>query len=123
MPPASAPLPVVLHVPHASVEIPADVRQTLTISDKELERELLRMTDRYTDELFAVPGATSVLFPVSRLVVDPERFPEDADEPMSRGGMGAVYTRTSDGDALRGDLTVEERAALLERFYHPHHAR
>lgn len=44
------------------------------------------MTDRYTDELFAFPetAATTIAFPMSRLVVDPERFTDDALEPMSR---------------------------------------
>jgi len=40
-------------------------------------------------------------FSVSRLVVDPERLPDDASESMSAKGMGAVYTRTSDGAPLR----------------------
>jgi hypothetical protein len=55
------------------------------------------MTDRYTDELFALPAevAVSVVFAVSRLAVDPEPFTDDADEPMARKGMGIVYTRTA----------------------------
>jgi len=82
------------------------------------------MTDRYTAELFALPSsiATTITFPVSRLVVDPERFTDDAVETMSRMGMGAIYTRTSDGCPLRHDPSAGERAALLTRFYDPHHA-
>jgi N-formylglutamate amidohydrolase len=38
-----------------------------------------------------------VVFPVSRLVCDVERFPDDADEPMALRGMGAVYVKTTDG--------------------------
>jgi len=41
------------------------------------------------------------VFPVSRLVVDVERFPDDEDEPMAGRGMGAVYTRLSSGERLR----------------------
>jgi N-formylglutamate amidohydrolase len=81
------------------------------------------MTDRYTDELFALPAsaATMLRFPVSRLVVDPERFVDDADEPMAACGMGVIYTRASDGRRLRADPTPAERASLLARFYEPHH--
>ena len=32
-----------------------------------------------------------------RLVMDPERFPDDRDEAMAAKGMGAVYVSTSDG--------------------------
>jgi N-formylglutamate amidohydrolase len=42
---------------------------------------------------------------------------------MARVGMGAIYTRTSTGRPLRLDPTSVERAGLLSRFYHPHHAR
>ena len=116
---------MILHIPHSSREIPAEVRRTLLLDDAELERELTRMTDAWTDELFpgaAGSGDAAVVFPVSRLVVDPERFEDDALEPMAEVGMGAVYTNTSQGGRLRGPLSERERQALLERYYRPHHA-
>lgn len=114
----------VMHIPHSSTVIPDDVRNTLVPSDSALKRELLRLTDRYTHELFAPDSAIafSVVFGVSRLVVDPERFTDDALEPMARRGMGAVYTATADGAPLRATLSASDRAGLLERFYAPHHA-
>src|SRR3954462_3005611 len=83
------------------------------------------MTDAYTDELFggALPGVPAAVFPVSRLVVDPERFDDDSVEPMAELGMGGVYERSSTGTRLRAAPTDDERAALLDRFYHPHHDR
>ncbi len=115
----------VVHVPHASPAIPDAVRRTLLLTDEELRRELLLMTDWHTNVLFALPGdlASTVRFPVSRLVVDPERFIDDCSEPMADKGMGAVYTKTSDGKDLRGPLSGEERNALLSAYYYPHHAR
>ena len=77
------------------------------------------MTDWYTDELFDC-GQEQLVFPVSRLVCDPERFRKDADESMSAVGMGAVYTRCSDCSPLRR-VTPEERESLLRRWYDPHH--
>ncbi len=114
----------VVHIPHASTMIPDDVRGTFVLSDDALERELLRLTDRYTDELFALDPAIAipVAFGVSRFVVDPERFSDDALEPMVARGMGAVYTATTDGATLRAGLTRSQRADLLSRFYEPHHA-
>ncbi|HUW08991.1 MAG TPA: N-formylglutamate amidohydrolase [Anaerolineae bacterium] len=116
---------VIIHIPHASTLIPAPERAKLLISEDDLRDELLRMTDRYTDELFDVGGDTAsrLIFPVSRLVCDPERFADDAHEPMAAKGMGAVYTRTSDGHPLRSSLDAEERQRLLERYYEPHHGR
>jgi N-formylglutamate deformylase len=114
----------VTHIPHSSTLVPDDVRRSLVISDSALERELLRLTDRYTDELFVLDPshAVPVVFPVSRLVVDPERFTDDAMEPTAARGMGAVYVATTDGAPLRASLSASERAELLARFYEPHHA-
>jgi N-formylglutamate deformylase len=115
---------VVVHIPHASLAVPVDVASTLLVTPEELEREILVMTDRYTDELFSLPPtlATSVTFPVSRLVVDPERFTDDACEPMASKGMGVIYTQTSAGRPLRRAPSADERQHLLARFYDPHHA-
>jgi len=116
---------VVLHVPHSARAIPPDVRAGIVLSDAELERELLLMTDAFTDEIFdlGAEGAEVVRFPWSRLVVDPERFVDDLREPMAARGMGVVYTRTSHGAVLRETPTPAERSVLLERFYQPHHGR
>lgn len=114
--------PVVVHIPHASMRVP-DAAPTLALAPHELEAELLAMTDHYTDELFTLPESVAkmVRFPVSRLVVDPERFTDDAHEPMAARGMGVIYTQTSDHRRLRAKPTPAERAALLSRFYEPHH--
>jgi N-formylglutamate amidohydrolase len=116
-------LPLVLHIPHASSVIPADLRETLLLDDDALSRELLAMTDWHTDRLFAFPGTEAVVHPVSRLICDPERFVDDAREPMAAFGMGVVYTRTHRFGILRQPPTQQEREALLNRFYRPHHAR
>lgn len=111
---------IILHVPHASLHIPEEIRSTILLDEQELELELLAMTDRYTDELFAVPGARMIKSPVSRLVVDMERFRSDEDEVMARVGMGAVYECTAAGKRLR-PLTSEVREALLIEYYDPYH--
>jgi len=115
---------VVIHVPHDSTVVPADVRAQFLLDDAELGRELVRMTDHHTHAIFADPGSDAVVVrsPVSRLVVDVERFQDDADEPMAARGMGAVYTSTSQRTALRGRLSADEREALLGAYYRPHHA-
>ena len=57
--------------------------------EERLQRELPRITDWYTDELFdAGAEASRLIFPVSRLVCDPEHFADDANEPMAAKGMG-----------------------------------
>jgi len=114
----------VIHLPHASTIIPAAVRPELLLSDQDLALEVLRMTDHLTDELVAAALSTAqrVCFPVSRLVLDPERFPIDADEPMSRVGMGVIYERTSHGALLRLPPTPAVRQRRLETYYAPHHA-
>lgn len=111
---------VLLHIPHSSTKIPDDVRAGLLIDAEELERELSSITDRHTDELFSAEGADRLVFGFSRLVVDPERFEDDAKEPMAARGMGAVYTRTSTGKPLRSGA---DRAELMARYYEPHHRR
>jgi N-formylglutamate deformylase len=121
--PASSPPFAVLHIPHSATTIPADLRGNILLSDEELGKELLAMTDRYTEELFALPSeeAASVIFTVSRLVLDPERFVDDALELMASRGMGVLYTLGSQGQPIRNAPLPAQKSALLSRFYSPHH--
>jgi len=91
------------------------------LSDAELAREILYMTDMHTDDLYQLAGAARLRFPVSRLVLDPERFADDAQEPMAARGMGVIYTITSRREKLRDPLTAFERAELISTYYDPHH--
>lgn len=112
---------MVLHLPHDSTVIPDLVRDQFLLSDDELDMELARITDHHTFDLFYGTGAQIVRAPVSRLVVDVERFQDDAKEPMSQKGMGAVYTKTSQLTPLRRTLCPEEREDLMRSYYDPHH--
>ena len=122
--PAHLPPWVVMHIPHDATTIPGGVRGQFLGSDEEIREELLLMTDHFTHDLFARPadGDVIVRAPVSRLVVDVERFSDDADEPMAARGMGAIYEVTSRLKRLRRKLTAAERDALIATYYRPHHA-
>ncbi|MFF3570264.1 N-formylglutamate amidohydrolase [Nocardia jiangxiensis] len=124
--PGAADSPVLIHVPHDSRMIPAQVRTHIPLDDVELSAELSRMTDAHTAMLAEQSAARAEVRPwlfvneLSRLVVDPERFPDEREE-MRAVGMGAVYTRTSHGARLRRDDPEHEKA-LLARYYEPYAA-
>jgi len=105
----------ILHIPHASTDLPSEVE--FLLGHESLAYEVDAMTDHHTDLLFHLPGAQRCVFPVSRLVVDPERFIEDE---MEQVGMGVVYTHTSSGKRLR-QISPRQRQYLIDQYYHPHH--
>jgi N-formylglutamate deformylase len=121
--PGAAHSPVILHVPHSAREIPAEVRSGIVLDDAALERELDHITDAHTAELADAAAKRSAVTPwrfvnrLSRLVVDPERFPDEREEMLSVG-MGAVYTRTTHRGVLRPADTDPE--PLIGRYFRPY---
>ncbi len=109
---------MILHIPHSATHIP--VFDGFTKDRQLIDREILRLTDLHTDELFELPGHQRIVAPFSRIFCDVERFEEDRLEPMSKFGMGVLYERTDSGQVLR-TVTEELRARILEGFYRPHH--
>ena len=107
--------PVIIHVPHAGLRIPRSELPSFVLSPADLKAEARRMADLDTHELaFQVrdrSGYRPWLFQneMSRLVMDPERFPDDS-EIMNQVGMGVVYTRTSDRQVLRRPDRVRSRS-------------
>ncbi|WP_067711351.1 N-formylglutamate amidohydrolase [Nocardia yamanashiensis] len=115
--------PIILHVPHSSRVIPPEVRSGILLDDAALELELDHITDAHTEHLAAATADRMRIRPWqfvnrrSRLVVDPERFPDDREE-MLTVGMGAVYTRTTHRTPLRA---VEfDPNPLLDTYFHPY---
>jgi predicted N-formylglutamate amidohydrolase len=115
---------VILHVPHSATFIPPNVRADILLTDSQLQSELDSMTDTKTEEIARRATALSEVRPwlfinkYSRLVIDPERFPDDR-EVMNKVGMGAVYRKTSTGQDLRSpDFRGEQE--LLDTYFHPY---
>lgn len=104
---------MILHIPHASTN-------TLGYNINNKERELLRMTDHFTDELYACKGSKRIVFNVSRLVCDVERFSDDNEEHMSQFGMGVCYTIDTEGKELK-TVSKEQKKYILDNYYSPHH--
>jgi N-formylglutamate amidohydrolase len=115
--------PVILHVPHASCAVSG---ADFVIPPSAVEEELDHLTDAYTDVIAARAASAAVRRPwifenrLSRLVVDPERFPDETEE-MRAAGMGAVYTHGYAGRRLRDDNPVRDEI-LLQTQYRPYAA-
>ncbi|MFE2325377.1 N-formylglutamate amidohydrolase [Streptomyces sp. NPDC059385] len=115
--------PVILHVPHSSRVIPESVRTGIVLDDRALDLELDHITDSHTADIAAAAAARASVTPwqfvngLSRLVIDPERFPDEREE-MLAVGMGAVYTRTTHRERLRPDGF--DGRPLIERWFHPY---
>jgi len=121
--PGAADSPVILHVPHSSRVIPESVRDGIVLDDRALELELDHITDSHTAEIAAAaveagPGTPwRFVNGLSRLVIDPERFPDEREE-MLAVGMGAVYTQTTHRERLRPPGA--DPRPLIERYFRPY---
>ena len=115
--------PVIIHVPHSSRLIPSAIRADLMLTDQELAGELDEATDTATDEIALAAlthvrvRPTIVINHLSRLVIDPERFP-DGDRAEAFG-RGPVYTRSCSGAPLRAE-PYPLRAELIEAYFRPY---
>jgi len=100
---------VIVHVPHASTELPFPEHYTGDVST-----ELALVTDWATDRM--AKADESVVFPFSRLWCDVERF---IDDPLNDRGLGMFTTHRLNGDMLRE--AKEPYIDLVRSNYLDHH--
>jgi len=111
---------LVVHIPHSSQFIPAEYCSLFYLNRRELAKELLKTTDLYTDELFQ-SAARTLVFPVTRLVCDVERFRNEQEEAMSQYGLWVCYTKTSSQQKLK-QVNAVHKKVILANYYDAHHA-
>ena len=113
--------PIVCNVPHAATAIPEEFGKDFVVSHEALVQEAEYMADKYTDALYSelLYISSYIMSKISRIVVDSERFQNEKDEPMSKVGMSAFYTRTSSGTVLR-DISPEMKSKLEEVYLEYH---
>lgn len=109
---------LILHIPHASIHIPDQTG--FLVSNEDLQEEILKLTDWYTDDLFSNAKDHIIRAPFSRVFCDVERFADDAHEVMARKGMGVLYETSDLGETIR-KVSPVFRQKVLKEYYYPHH--
>jgi N-formylglutamate deformylase len=109
---------VTLHIPHSSVKIP--FTDGYIVDSKTLEKEILKLTDWFTDDLFCSEDDVTVKADFSRIFCDVERFADDSQEVMAQYGMGVLYEKSDDGETIR-KVNSELREKVLNSYYWKHH--
>lgn len=112
--------PVILHAPHGGTHIPTVERELFKIEGTRMNEEILNMTDWFTEILAEESnlGGNVVTNHLSRLVFDPERFPDEREE-MESVGMGFAYTHGYNRERIR-TLKPGERQRIFETYYRPY---
>jgi formiminoglutamase len=115
--------PLVVSIPHAGTEIPADVESRLVspwLARKDADWWLERLYD-FTGDL----GASGVRTGVSRTVIAVTRDPSGVSLYPGQATTGLCPTETFDGEPLYlagQEPDAAEIAARRERFFDPYHA-
>jgi N-formylglutamate deformylase len=110
---------LILHIPHSSTSIP--LKDGYLVNDDVLQNEMLKLIDWHTEDLFDSDTSEKIEFGHSRIFCDPERFADDALEPMAKLGMGVLYEKTDENQPMRL-VTPALREKILTAYYYPHHA-
>lgn len=110
---------IILHVPHSSTNIPFNEGYIVDLIS--LEKEILKLTDWYTDDLFYSKDDEMIKAEFSRIFCDPERFTDDSQEIMAQFGMGVIYEKNDEGETIR-KVTPELKEKILTEYYWKHHA-
>ncbi|PKL85435.1 MAG: hypothetical protein CVV22_07700 [Ignavibacteriae bacterium HGW-Ignavibacteriae-1] len=111
---------LILHIPHSSTRIP--IREGFIVSKKELEEEILKLTDWHTEDLFHSDEDDMIIADFSRIFCDAERFADDSQEIMSQFGMGVLYENSDDGEVIR-TISPALRERILQGYYWRHHQK
>ncbi|HVY27504.1 MAG TPA: N-formylglutamate amidohydrolase [Polyangiaceae bacterium] len=127
--PRAPEVPVIVEVPHAGLELDAEVLSTLVAPAQAVGRD----ADLYVDELYAdAPdtGATLIAARMSRYVCDLNRSEHDVDRETVQGASGRpsphglIWRSTTDNRAaIARPLPKAELERRLQAYYRPYHDR
>lgn len=109
---------LVLHIPHSSTVIP--LLEGYVSTQEEINQEIIKLTDWYTDDLFDSEEDDKIVAPFSRIFCDVERFTDDDLEVMSKFGMGVLYEKFDNGNQLR-IVNQKLKLDVLKNYYWKHH--
>ena len=111
----------IFHVPHCGWEFPEELMKDICIDERKFRSYHSKMSDTAVTEF--IPHQLchkpfTLIFPVSRLLCDVERFIGEG-EVMEKYGMGYCYEKAFDGAVIK-NITPETKEKCL-RYYKEHH--
>jgi N-formylglutamate amidohydrolase len=127
--PTSGEAPVVVEVPHAGLEVPAEVLATLVAPARAIARD----ADLFVDELYQdapAEGATLLVARTSRYAVDLNRADDDVDGGVVHGdprparphARGLLWRTTTDDEvALERPISRDQYRFRVETIHRPYH--
>ncbi|MFA6259327.1 MAG: N-formylglutamate amidohydrolase [Candidatus Peribacteraceae bacterium] len=112
--------PILVSIPHAGSQVPEEVTDDLLLS----QEELLQYTDLYTDKIFNVEDAYLVTNPISRVIVDVNRAPDDISREYEQAAEGVIVHTTWDGKSVyKREPTQSTADALIKKYHDPYHQK
>ena len=110
--------PILISIPHASSAVPEEVVDKIALSAE----ELLGYTDLFTDKIFDADNVYKVKSNFSRVIVDPNRAPDDISKEYELAAEGVMVHTTWDGKSVYTEEPDQEVVDLLIKRYHePYH--
>lgn len=98
---------LILAIPHSSTHIVNDGTIEKTMFAR-VQRDALLCADLYTDFLFDYPDAKKIICPISRMMVDVERYLDSEKEEMASFNRGAFYKVLNDGKTIfRNNINID----------------
>lgn len=112
--------PLLVSIPHASSQIPKEVESIVGLSPEEIRS----YTDLYTDRIFTMDDVHLVQADFSRVIVDPNRAPDDISKEYREAAEGVTVHTTWDGKKVYREEPSEDQVRLLiERYHDPYHEK
>lgn len=109
---------LILTIPHSSTHIINDGTINKIMFPK-VQADALQCADLYTDVLFDYDNAEKIICPVSRMLVDVERYLDKEEETMASFNRGVFYKVLNDGKTV---YRVNTNIDLLD-IYTQYHKR
>jgi N-formylglutamate deformylase len=112
--------PILVSIPHASSKIPDEVADLVALTPD----DVLGYTDLYTDQIFNIDNVPIVEAKFSRVIVDPNRAPDDISKEHKQAAEGVIVHTTWDGKNVYHEEPSEQLVnSLISNYHDPYHKK
>lgn len=108
---------LILNIPHSGLELKCLPKlDSLTLS--RLYKDCIDCADLFVDKLFTYKNAHKIVFPISRMCIDVERYIEEEKEVMAKYNRGMIYTVLNDGHTEYRSNSIPTELLMDYLHYH-----